>query len=246
MATALRGVWEVDSEVTSGGFIARLQSFERRLQANMSSIFCPVHLCLGQEEVPAALHEMLAQQDWLFSTHRAHGHYLAKGGSEQNLWDEIMGLDSGINGGFSGSQEFSDTSINFHCSAIVGGLVGVATGAALALKLNGSDAIVVCCIGDAGVEQGVFWESANFAALHKLPIAFICENNGFSVDSPIAERQCMPMSRKAAAFGLYTTGDLRKCIAFAKSGLASFCEVKVTRRCDHLNMATMLPTSEFA
>jgi TPP-dependent pyruvate/acetoin dehydrogenase alpha subunit len=98
-------------------FTERLIEFERRLQADMQNIFCPTHLCLGQEKVPAALYRSLQKDDWLFSTHRAHGHYLAKGGSEQALWDEIHGLESGINGGFAGSQGFSDPALNFHCSA---------------------------------------------------------------------------------------------------------------------------------
>ena len=109
----------------------------------MDELPCPVHLCLGQEAVPDALHECLKPADWLFSTHRNHGHYLAKGGSEQKLIDEIMGLPSGINGGFMGSQCFSDPAINFYSTAMVGGLIGVATGTALSLKLAGSDAVVV-------------------------------------------------------------------------------------------------------
>ncbi len=227
-------------------FTERLRAFEKKLQQNMDKVMCPVHLCLGQEEVPDALHKYLKPEDWVFSTHRAHGHYLAKGGDPQKLWDEIMGKETGLNGGFSGSQEFTDPSINFHCSAIVGGLVGVATGTALAMKLNRSDAIVACCIGDAGVEQGVFWESANFAALHKLPIAFICENNEYSVDSHISERQDQPMSRKAQAFGLLYCADVMKALVVAASGHPTFCEIKVKRECDHLNMSTLMPTVDYS
>jgi TPP-dependent pyruvate/acetoin dehydrogenase alpha subunit len=193
-------------------FKERLRAFEKRLQANMRDVYCPTHLCIGQEEVPAALHEHLRPDDWVFSTHRAHGHALAKGVSEQALWDEIMGLPSGINGGFSGSQGFSDEANHFYCSAIVGGLIGVATGTAYALKLNKSDAIVVCCIGDAGVEQGVFWESINFAALHSLPIAYVCENNRMSVDARIEERQAMPIWRRVERFGVSTTFSVREAI----------------------------------
>ena len=139
-------------------FIERVRAFEKRLQANMANIFCPVHLSLGHEEVAADLHQWMQPQDWLFSTHRNHHHYLAKGGDEQKLWDEIMGLESGLNGGFAGSQGISDASINFHASAIVGGLVGVATGTAYALKMDGSKAIAICVVGDGGTEADVFWE----------------------------------------------------------------------------------------
>jgi TPP-dependent pyruvate/acetoin dehydrogenase alpha subunit len=221
-------------------FTERLQRFERRLLDDMHNIFCPTHLCLGQEEVPAALHEHLKPADWLFSTHRAHGHALAKGVSEQALWDEIHGLETGLNQGFAGSQGFVDPSVNFHCSAIVGGLIGVATGTAYALKLNQADAIAVCCIGDAGTEQGVFWEAANFAVLNKLPIAFICENNQYSVDAHISERQATPMSSRAKAFGLHLGGSVEGAIRFARGNVPSFHEQRVTRACNHLDMACLL------
>ena len=223
-------------------FTERLRAFEKRLQANMDKIHCPTHLCLGQEEVPAALHEHLRPDDWVFSTHRAHGHYLAKGGSEQKLWDEIMGLETGVNGGFSGSQSFSDPSINFHCSAIVGGLIGAATGVAYALKLDRAKAIVVCCVGDAGTEAGVFWESLNWAALHSLPIAYICENNGMSVDARIAERQAMPIASRVQSFGIEVRGTVAWTLTNARLGIPSFHETKRKLECYHLNFELMPPT----
>lgn len=225
-------------------FIARVRQFERRLQDDMKNIMCPTHLSLGHEGVAADLYACLAPEDWLYSTHRNHHHYLAKGGSEQRLWDEIHGLESGVNGGFSGSQSFSDESVNFHASAIVGGLIGVATGTAYALKLNGSKAIVVCVIGDAGTEQGVFWESLNFAALNRLPIFYLCENNGMSIDAPIRERQATPITPRVQAFGVHTFsygGGIAGAIALARKGVPSFYEAKVKLECEHLNMATLLP-----
>ena len=227
-------------------FIAKLQAFERRLQENMKNVFVPVHLCLGQEGVPADLHEHLRREDWLFSTHRNHGHFLAKGGSEQKLWDEIMGLPSGLNGGFSGSQGISDASINFHASAIVGGLVGVATGTAYALKMDGSRAIVICCLGDGGTEAGVFWESLNFAALHELPIAYIVENNGMSVDSRLSERQATALVPRVSAFGIRISGNVEGALHMARQGRPSFHEAKVKLACDHINMGALLPQEVIA
>ena len=128
-------------------FREKLRAFELDLQKRMPEFQCSVHLCLGQESVPEVLHENLSRNDFLFSTHRNHGHYLAKGGDPQLLLDEIEGKETGLNGGFSGSQSYSDQSINFHCTAVVGGLIGVAVGAALGLKLQGKESIVVCCIG---------------------------------------------------------------------------------------------------
>lgn len=227
-------------------FIAKLQAFERRLLAGMKHIHVPVHLCLGQEGVPADLHEHMERGDWLFSTHRNHGHFLAKGGSEQKLWDEIHGLETGINQGFSGSQGISDKSINFHASAIVGGLVGVATGTAYALKMDGSNSIAVCCVGDGGTEAGVFWESVNWAVLNKLPIAYIVENNGMSVDARLAERQATPLVPRAAAFGLRISGNVEGALRMARDGKPSFHEAKVQLACDHINMGALLPREVIA
>ena len=222
-------------------FINRVRQFEHRLLDNMKDIFVPVHLSLGQEWVAAEIYEHIRKEDWLFSTHRNHADYFAKGGSEQKLWNEIMGLESGVNAGFSGSQGISDASINFHASAIVGGLVGVATGTAYALKLDGSKAISVCVVGDGGTEAGVFWESLNFAALHKLPIAYICVNNGMSVDSPIAERQATLLVPRAAAFGMRISSNVQGAMAMARSGRPSFYEARVKLEGQHIYMAGLMP-----
>ena len=227
---------------SSVAFPERLRQFELALQSNMAKIMCPTHLALGQEEIPALIYEHIRPGDWVFSTHRAHGHYLAAGGSEKKLWDEIMGLPSGLNGGFSGSQGFSDPSVNFHCSAIVGGLVGVATGTAYALKMNKSHSIVICCIGDAGTEAGVFWESINWAVLNRLPIVYLCENNEMSVDAHISERQATPITPRVAMFGVKCPFSGSRAIALARSGAPSFYEAKCELQCDHLNMSTMMPT----
>lgn len=222
-------------------FTERLIAFEKRLQANMKDVYAPTHLCLGQEEVPAILHEHLRPDDWVFAPHRSHGYYLAKGGDEQKLWDEIMGLPTGVNGGFGGSQGFSDPDVNFHCSAIVGGLIGVATGAAYALKMNRKDALVVCAMGDGGTESGVFWESLNWAALNQLPILYVCENNGMSVDARIEERQATPLTPRVRSFGIMCPGNLERAIMHARSYVPSFYEAQVKLTCDHINFCRMLP-----
>jgi pyruvate dehydrogenase E1 component alpha subunit len=233
-------------EVSSGlsrrlAFMQKVRKFENRLLSDMKNIYVPVHLCLGQESVSADLNEYMKPQDWLFSTHRNHGHYLAKGGSEQKLWDEIHGLPTGLNGGFSGSQGISDKSINFHASAIVGGLVGVATGTAYALK--GTNAISICVVGDGGTEAGVFWESLNFSALHKLPIVYVCENNGMSVDAKIEERQATPLGPRVQAFGIDVKRHMAAAIMSARCNRPSFYEAKVKLEGDHIYMGR-LPSKE--
>jgi len=189
-------------------FCERLRSFENRILNNLDKITCPTHLSLGAEFVSEAIHENIRKDDWLFSTHRNHAHYFAKGGSEDKLWDEILGLGSGLNGGHAGSQSICDPSINFYASSIVGGAIGIAVGAALACKGTGN--LVVSVFGDAATEQGVFWEAISFSVVKQLPILFICENNGLSIDVPIAERQPHKEMRPAAiwmrvvSFGLRT------------------------------------------
>jgi len=224
-------------------FRDRLRAFEERCQAHMSEFKCPVHLCLGQEAVPTVLHELLKPEDWLFSTHRNHGHYLAKGGSEEKLWDEICGLDSGVNRGWAGSQCFSDPAINFHATAMIGGLVGVAVGTALALKKQQRPGVVVCCIGDGATEQGVFWEALNAVELWHLPVMFVCENNGYSVHAPINERQARKIWKRVEQFGLITYPSITEmhCKKFitaaygwAKSNQPSFIEVICDRECNHV------------
>lgn len=199
-------------------FVERLRSFEYRILGNLDKVKCPVHLSLGQEKVSDELHKILRPEDWVFSTHRNHGHYLAKGGSEERLWDEICGLETGINKGYAGSQCFSDPSINFHASCIVGGSIGLAVGTGMAVQ--GTEAIVVCCIGDAATEQGVFWEALNYTVLHNLPILFVCENNGLSVGVDIGERQCAPISERVKSFGIHVGPISRK--------VPRFSEIKVT------------------
>lgn len=228
-----------DSVFETMSFRERLRAFELMVQGRMAEFPCSVHLCLGQEDVPEVLHEMLRPADWLFSTHRSHGHYLARGGSEQRILDEILGLETGVNGGFSGSQSFCDPALRFHSTAIVGGLIGVATGTALAVKLAGGSERVVCCIGDAATEQGIFWESLNFAALHRLPILYTVENNGLSVHAPLRMRQAKPLSGRVEAFGLPCWGGveglrtaLRLDLAYALPG---FAEIACERQCAHVS-----------
>ena len=217
-------------------FVDRLRAFELRCQAALSEIKCPVHLCLGQEQVPDELHDNLRPEDWLFSHHRNHGHYLAKGGSEQALWDEIMGLETGVNRGFSGSMSISEPALRFHATAVVGGLIGAAVGAALALKLSGDPGIVVSCIGDAATEQGVFWEGLNFAVLKGLPILWICENNSWSVHTHVSERQARPIGKRVAAFGVVVWGSVAEGFKATREGrLPGYVEVACERLCRHVN-----------
>ena len=172
---------------------------------------CPTHLSIGQEAPAAAAGAVLKATDLAVSGHRAHAHYLAKGGDLPAMIAEIYGKATGCSRGKGGSMHLVDESVGFMGStAIVGGTVPVGVGLALSRALIGQGEIVCIFIGDAVLETGVFYESANFAATHGLPVLFICENNLYSVYTPLEVRQPQgrSLARTAAALGLQATeGD---------------------------------------
>lgn len=151
---------------------------------------CPVHLSVGQEAVSAGVGLSLDRSDLAVSGHRAHAHYLAKGGSMPRMVAEIYGKASGCSRGKGGSMHLVDESAGFKGStAIVGGTIPVGTGLGLSIKRKKTGQVACVFFGDAAVEEGVFYESVNFAALHRLPVLYVCENNLYSVYSPLAVRQ---------------------------------------------------------
>lgn len=171
---------------------------------------CPMHLCIGQEAIAVGVCAVLSDQDKMFGNHRAHGHYLARGGSLNAMVAELYGRSTGCCGGRGGSMHLIDLDVGFMgATPIVGGTVPLAVGAAWASSLQGTDAVTVIFFGDGCFEQGVVHESMNFAALHKLPIIFVCENNAFSVYTRLTDRQPeRPIYRVAEAHGLTAyTGD---------------------------------------
>ncbi len=151
---------------------------------------CPVHLSIGQEAIAVGVCAALDRQDKTFSTHRCHAHYLAKGGDLGAMLAEIHGKATGCCAGRGGSMHLFDKAAGHALSLpIVGSVIPIAAGDALANKLNGSKAVSVVFVGDASLEEGVFHETANFAKVHNLRLLFICENNLFSVYTPLDERQ---------------------------------------------------------
>lgn len=150
----------------------------------------PVHLSIGQEAVAAASSIALRKTDYTVSGHRAHAHYLAKGGNLNAMIAEIYGKITGCCRGRGGSMHLIDQSVGFMGStAIVGNTIPIGVGLGLSAKLNGEDKISCIYLGDGAVEEGVFYESLNFAVLKKLPVLFICENNLYSVYTPLHKRQ---------------------------------------------------------
>jgi TPP-dependent pyruvate/acetoin dehydrogenase alpha subunit len=136
------------------------------------------HLYIGQESTGVALMEALGPDDKIATHHRNHGHVLARGADPKLALAEILGRESGLNGGAGGTLHMSDTERGFiSTSSIVGGSISLATGAAFALKSQGSDAVAVGLFGDGALEEGVSYEAQNLAALWDLPVVYVCENN---------------------------------------------------------------------
>lgn len=163
-----------------------------------------VHLSIGQEAIPTGILLAGRKSDCCVSTHRSHAHYLAKGGDLAEMIDEMYSLETGCCHGRGGSMHLFDKKVNLWGSgAIVAGGIPIATGMALALKQQGTDGICIGFTGDGGTDEGAFYESLNLAALLKLPVLFVVENNGYSVLTPHAKRQANPdVVAKARSFGV--------------------------------------------
>jgi len=154
-------------------------------------IRCPVHLCTGQEAVAVGVCAALEKKDYIFGTHRSHGHYIAKGGKIKELIAEIYGKDTGCSKGRGGSMHLNDVSIGMLGSVpIVAGTISLALGSALASKIRKENSVSLSFFGDGATGEGVLYESLNFAALKKLPLIFVCENNLYSTHLSI--RECRP------------------------------------------------------
>lgn len=167
---------------------------------------CPVHLSIGQEAAAVGVAAALEKSDLVVSTHRAHAHYLAKGGRLTGLISELYGKADGCAKGQGGSMHLVDWSAGFAAStSIVGGTTPVGVGLAFASALRGEKQVTVVCVGDAAIEEGVFHESANFAALHKLPVLFVSENNMYSCYTHLKDRQPnRPLTDLAKGHGMRT------------------------------------------
>lgn len=167
------------------------------------SIRCPTHLSIGQEACAVGVAAALGPGDVGFSTHRCHAHYLAMGGDVNRMVAELFGREAGCAHGKGGSMHLVDTSVGMMgASAIVGGSIPLAVGAALAASMRAESTVAVAFFGDGAVEQGVFHESLNLASLRRLPVLFVCENNGYATLSHTSSRQAAPIAPRAASYGM--------------------------------------------
>ncbi len=182
----------------------------RRVEEEIARVYptdkikSPVHLSIGQEAVSVGVCEALAPHDVVFGTYRGHALYLAKGGDLKRMIAELYGKAAGCAKGKGGSMHLIDPHAGvMGTSAVVGTTIPQAVGFAYALKLRKRPSVVASFFGDGGVEEGVFHESMNFAALKKLPVLFICENNFYAIHSPQLNRQPRGnICERARAYGI--------------------------------------------
>ena len=163
-----------------------------------------VHLYIGEEAVAATVCSRLTDDDYITSTHRGHGHCIAKGADLNKSMAELMGKAIGYCKGRSGSMHIADfTQGNLGANAIVGGGIPIAVGAALSAKLQKQDRVAVSFFGDGASNEGTFHESLNMASIWKLPIIFVCENNGYGISVPVSESTSVKdISVRGAAYDM--------------------------------------------
>ena len=161
------------------------------------------HLYIGQEAVAVGVCEALRPDDYITSTHRGHGHCLAKGASVDKMFAELLGKVDGYCRGKGGSMHIADQERgNLGANAIVGGRAGIATGAALSAKMRGTDQVAVCFFGEGALGQGLLYECMNMAALWKLPVIYLCENNLYNEYTHYSETTAGEIEARARAFGI--------------------------------------------
>ena len=161
------------------------------------------HLYIGQEAVAVGICEALRQDDYITSTHRGHGHCLAKGASPDRMFAELLGKEAGYCRGKGGSMHIADPATgNLGANAIVAGSAGIATGAAFSAKSLGKDQVAVCFFGEGALGQGVVYEVMNLAALWKLPVIYVCENNLYTEYTHFKETTAGDILERGRAFGV--------------------------------------------
>ena len=185
--------------------MAKIRAFDEQVNELYKSAKMPglAHLYIGEEAVAVGVCEALRRDDFITSTHRGHGHCLAKGASVNRMFAELLGKEPGYCRGKGGSMHIADPDTgNLGANAIVGGSAGIATGAALSAKMRGTDQVAVCFFGDGALGQGLLYETMNMAALWKLPVIYVCENNLYGEYTSNKETIAGEILGRARAFGI--------------------------------------------
>jgi pyruvate dehydrogenase E1 component alpha subunit len=203
----------------------------RRFEEKIADIYhtdaikSPVHLSIGQEAVAVGVCEALEEKDFVSNTYRCHATHIAKGGDLNAMMAELYGKETGCAGGKAGSMHLVEIDKGIlGASAVVGTTIPVAAGYALALKKNKKNQVLVAFFGDGATEEGCFSETINFAALHKLPMIFLCENNKLAIHNPVKNRWPTPkICERIATYGIEThkvdSGDVFDICDIAKKAV---------------------------
>ena len=230
--------------------IMRIRLIEERVRVLYAEqeMRCPVHFSIGQEAIAVGVCAHLKQEELITSAHRSHAHYLAKGGDLKAMLAELYGKATGCAAGKGGSMHLIDRSVGFFGAVpVVGSTIPIGVGTAFSSVLQGNPCLTVIFFGDAATETGVFHESLNIAAIHKLPVVMVCENNLYSVLTPLSARK--PDNREivqlAAGHGVFAEqGDgndadevfslAGEAIQHARAGKGpAFLELKTYRWFEH-------------
>ena len=185
----------------------KIRLFEEQVNELYRSARMPglAHLYIGQEAVAVGVCEALRPDDFITSTHRGHGHCLAKGGAVDKMFAELLGKEDGYCRGKGGSMHIADQqSGNLGANAIVGGSTGIATGAALSAQMRGTDQVAVCFFGEGALGQGLLYEVMNMSSLWKLPVIYVCENNMYNEYTHYRETTAGEIKARPEAFGIHT------------------------------------------
>ena len=200
-----------------------IRLFEEQVNELYTRALMPglAHLYAGEEAVAVGICEALRPGDYITSTHRGHGHCLAKGASPDRMFAELLGKEAGYCRGKGGSMHIADPATgNLGANAIVGGSAGIATGAAFSSKHLGTNQVTVCFFGEGALGQGVLYEVMNLASLWKLPVIYACENNLYNEYTHYSETTAGDLLARATAFGLPAESvngqDVRAVYAIAK------------------------------
>src|SRR6201996_8025980 len=182
-----------------------IRLFEERVNDLYTRALMPglAHLYIGEEAVAVGICEALRKDDYITSTHRGHGHCLAKGAAIDRMFAELLGKEAGYCKGKGGSMHIADPDTgNLGANAIVAGSTGIATGAALTAKRLGTGQVAVCFFGEGAMGQGVLYEVMNMAALWKLPVIYVCENNMYNEYTHFSETTAGNILARPDAFGV--------------------------------------------
>ncbi|MDH5506874.1 MAG: thiamine pyrophosphate-dependent dehydrogenase E1 component subunit alpha [Anaerolineae bacterium] len=187
--------------------MVRIREFEEKVNELYFTAKMPglSHLYTGQEAVAVGVCQALNKDDYITSTHRGHGHCLAKGATVDLMFAELLGKAAGYCRGKGGSMHIADPDTgNLGANAIVGGSAGIATGAAFSAKQLGNGRVAVCFFGEGALGQGLFYEVMNMAQLWKLPVIYLCENNLYNEYTHFSETTAGEIVDRAKAFGIHT------------------------------------------